>query len=667
MAATIEASLFGAFALRREGVDVRPRGRKTCGLIAYVIGSERGRASRTRLTELLWGDRGETQARNSLRQALRELRAGPVAGVLDVSRSDVAMVPGGVADDVARIGALAARADHDGLAAALAGIEGQYLDDLYGLSPAFDEWLLVERVRRQEWLFSTVSTCLPRIEEEPTAGGRMLLGELERLDPLNETVVRARLWLDHAMGDVPAVHRRYRRLTNDLLRELSVPPSRETRELFNALVAKTRADVDPEPETAVSPAEPPAAETSLPPLVLLRRFEAEGDAETGRIAATLTDGICAALSQSSEFRTVQAEAIGGDQLHLLSKRAVVALDLHGSVRRIRSTITVSARLCSAGTGFVVWAEQFVFTLDDRADMGAPVGRIVGAVNAGIEHDLAGAPALARADDVATLYSRGKRQARDGRTLDMVREGMASLERVLELDPRHVGARLRLAQLYNTDFHYLIAGHDVGAARARAMELAVEAAEIEPSSLRVRLRLAWCRLRQSDWAGAAEIFHAARAVTAHDADSINECGFGLAQLGELETARELIDLAFRLNPFAPAEYHADLAVLLTLAGDHARAEAHFEVCGEQRLFWQVLRLSNLHRLDPSAARLRALQDRFVKRFQEIWIRAEPAGLDDVLAWARTTFCFRRREDRRLVDEALSVAWLTIAPAGADSSG
>lgn len=674
MDTTIEARLFGTFRLQCSADDIRPRSRKSCGLLAYLIASDRRSASRTRIAELLWGDRGDEQARSSLRQAVREVRTGAAGSAVTATRTDLGILPGHIVSDIEQIELLVGRRDVSGLAVLLAGIEGGFLDDLDGLSPAFDEWLQGERSRQRDWLFTAALICAAAHSNSGSPAERQLLAELARLDPLDEAVARRRLHIDHASGDVAALHRTYRRLTTDLSRELNVSPSRSTRELFDTLTAAVPAGDDlaaaiapPFEPPIVRPAAPGLAR--IPPVVAVMPFEGDGDG-SARIAAGLSDAVCTSLSQSAEFR-VMPIAADSERLAALSQRAVAVFTLRIGVRDNGGMTTMTAHLSRVETGFLVWSEQLRTVSPDEAWIDTLVERIVGAVSAGVERDVMSEQPklqLGRVDDeVASLYSRGKRIAREARTLMTLRQGIAMLERVAENDPRHVGARLRLAQLNNTDYHYLLAGHDVQAMRARALVLTREAADLEPSSVRVQLRLAWCLLRESEWDRAAGLFHAAAATMGHDPDAANECGFGLAQLGELDAARALIQRAFRLNPFAPAEYHADFAVLLALAGDHATAEAHFEVCGEQRLFWQVIRLSNLTRLGMTKSHLTALQQRFVSTFHEIWVRPRPPGLADVLDWAGMTFCFRDAAHRDLIAAGVTAAWASCAPAATGNNG
>lgn len=640
-------------------------------MIAYLVASDRRSVSRSHLASLLWSDRGEQQSRDSLRQTLREIRTSGAAAAVDMSNGEVRLHRF-VTSDLERAITLATRNDCAALAQLLPAIAGEYLQDLDGLSPAFDDWLRNERTRTRERLLSAALDCAEDPGRVSAEARHAVLRELERLDPLHEVVVRLLIELDHAHGDIAAVHRRYRRFSDALAHDLNVVPSLETQQLFETLTAQAPAKRDMAASAnrvAVSLNGAKATERT-PPVVAVLAFEPDGGGEISRLAAIVTESVSASLSQSQEFRVVRSDLVDKEKLSALLDRAIAGFLLRGSVRAVGSQVMVTAELSSAGAGLVIWAERFDLDAADFERAALVVARIVGAVGSGVErHLLDYLPVDASRsyeNEASGVYARGKTLAHQARTLAGVQEAAALYEHVIGLDPRHVGARLRLAQLHNTDFHYLMAGHDAAALRTRALALTLEATEIEPATVRVRLRLAWCLLRKSDWEGARAIFFDLENSLSHDADAANECGFGLAQLGELAAARDLIQRAFRLNPFAPAEYHADFAVLQALSGEHALAETHFEICGEQRLFWRVLRMSNLSLLDPAAPHLNALQARFVQTFQEIWKGASAPTFEDVRMWSHTVFCFRRPEHRLLVDEGLSQAWKRFEPAAADNS-
>jgi tetratricopeptide (TPR) repeat protein len=300
-----------------------------------------------------------------------------------------------------------------------------------------------------------------------------------------------------------------------------------------------------------------------------------------------------------------------------------------------------------------------------------VERAAGAVLPAIDRDLTAhlprGPA-ARQDSV-TLYARARMEIRQARTLEAARAGAALLERIVADDPDHLGARLMLARLYNTDFWQQIAGHDVTELRRRADALVDEAVAIEPGNMAVKVRRAWCHIRNHGWRLAERDLEDAVAALPYDADLINECAFGYCHLGALELAEPLMQRAFRLNPFPPSDYHADYAVLLTLRGEAPAAEEHFAVSGEQGMQYLAVRLANLSRLgdlsllNGDAARLETLRDTFARAFLIAWQAAWPAALDDVGRWIDYTLPFRRPEDAALIREGLLAALGPVFPARA----
>ena len=104
--ASLYVTLLGGFALRDgSGAVLGPLGRKAQALLA-ILALDPGKArSRDRLVALLWSDRGEDQARGSLRQALAELRkafAGLDPPPLIADRETVRVDPDAVEVDVVR-------------------------------------------------------------------------------------------------------------------------------------------------------------------------------------------------------------------------------------------------------------------------------------------------------------------------------------------------------------------------------------------------------------------------------------------------------------------------------------------------------------------------------------------------------------------------------------
>ena len=144
------ARLIGTFRLvAPDGAECSPRGRRARALVAYLILTPPHTASRETLASLLWSERGEEQARASLRQALFELRqlVGPDR-LLTIARGEVGLRTAAIATDLDALDRAAAHGDLAGLVTAFGAPEATLLADMGELDPMFDEWLAH---RRSQW------------------------------------------------------------------------------------------------------------------------------------------------------------------------------------------------------------------------------------------------------------------------------------------------------------------------------------------------------------------------------------------------------------------------------------------------------------------------------------------------------------------------------------
>ena len=106
--------------------------------------------SRDKLAGLLWSDRADNQARDSLKQAIFKLRksfAGVEPVPLLADREFLSLERVAVAVDVAEFEQLICMGTMEALARATALYRGDLLDGLDLRDAAFDEWLLMERQR----------------------------------------------------------------------------------------------------------------------------------------------------------------------------------------------------------------------------------------------------------------------------------------------------------------------------------------------------------------------------------------------------------------------------------------------------------------------------------------------------------------------------------------
>jgi DNA-binding SARP family transcriptional activator len=227
-----------------DGADLAPRGRKARALVAYLV-LNGGPVSRERLAGLLWSERGEEQARASLRNTLLELRGLSSNGsaVLMIEREHVGIVPGRVETDLGQLVAWAAGGNLAAIDTCLVSWDGRIFGDLDSIDGGFDEWLAGERTRQQEKVFAAVNAALEAAtDSDGLEHVRSIADKLLQIEPTNEVIVRLAMRADQSAKDVSAVRRRYKRLENQLRAEFNAAPSVDTRRLYDELVAGASAE-----------------------------------------------------------------------------------------------------------------------------------------------------------------------------------------------------------------------------------------------------------------------------------------------------------------------------------------------------------------------------------------------------------------------------------------
>lgn len=233
-------SATGHFAIvdAASGIDATPRTRKARALLALLCAQPGRRHTRERVAAMLWGDRGDSQARASLRQALLEIRQGLGAGaaLIQADRtclwSDPASLQLGELDSTP-----------------WAKSDLALFDDLDHITPEFDEWLLLERAERQ----AALSRALRSEAEKLLSRGRgtaalPLIDRLERLEPYDEDVLRLAMRAESQAGRPATLRLRFQSAEDRVRNDLGVPLSTETRALHEDLLEElTRPPVKPDP------------------------------------------------------------------------------------------------------------------------------------------------------------------------------------------------------------------------------------------------------------------------------------------------------------------------------------------------------------------------------------------------------------------------------------
>lgn len=221
----LRAHTTGAFAVycRSSGKETTPRGRKARALLAYLISDAGTKMPKDRIAGLLWGDRGDAQARSSLRQALLELRVACNGSgqLIHSDREHIWIAIDCFVEDPVNLEA--ERKDA--------------FEDLDNISPEFDEWLAGERSRRTATRIATLGAEAEQLLAKGLAAdSSVLIDQIQALDPCNEDALRLGMKAAFQSGHPAQIARLYEAVAGVLKVDHGVEPSTQSRALRERLL-----------------------------------------------------------------------------------------------------------------------------------------------------------------------------------------------------------------------------------------------------------------------------------------------------------------------------------------------------------------------------------------------------------------------------------------------
>jgi DNA-binding SARP family transcriptional activator len=234
--ARVQLSILGGFTVRPASANpIFLPTKKSQGLLAYLALSPGHVHAREKLATLLWSDCAETQARQSLRQALFLIRQAFARVRPEILRSNgdgVAVNSAAVEVDVMRFEALVAEGTPRTLAQAVGLYTGDLLEGLRIKEEPWEDWLRAERARLNELRVEALTRLLThQTRAGATEEAILTAGRLLALDPLHEAVHRSLMRLYLRQGRRAAALRQYQVCLQVLQRDLGVEPEAETSEL----------------------------------------------------------------------------------------------------------------------------------------------------------------------------------------------------------------------------------------------------------------------------------------------------------------------------------------------------------------------------------------------------------------------------------------------------
>ncbi len=601
--------LLGEFEMRDgAGKPITVTARKNQALLAALALAPSCTMTRSRIAGLLWSDRGEDQARTSLRQALAALRKdlGDVGATLlsfgdervrlDFTRIDI---------DALEFRRLAKGSDLEAFRKARTLLRGNLLADLEISDPAFESWLAQERRRLDD---ITITLFDKLCDHETSTSLLDLARRLVDLDPTREPSHRRLMLAYSQMGERAAALHQYELLRNLLRDEFDTVPEAETEALRRRLLSspvdgvnKTAVGEDDDlnssrdlgreriqsPSLSIDSAgyERPTVAV-LPFLVMGRKSSID------ELADGLTEDLITALSHIKAFRVIARNTMFAYKnrtadIRLIGKDVGARYVLEGSIRQSGDRFRFTAQLIESDSGHHIWADRFDRTGPDLFDMQDQItGHIVTSIQTQI---IIHEGRELTAADGATSHPMQLLAQSWQKLLFMSAESLASsrslVERVLALDDKSTqGHRMMAVVLYHQAYMgYIPWTHELIDSVHTHARIAVQADDADEYCY---WAMETAHLLRGEHDLAMIALERALQLNSNCSIAIGSKGTVLAWAGNTEASIKQNTLALHLNRHDPSNFyrHFGLSLARYLASQYEIALDHARVVHQSRPDW-----------------------------------------------------------------------------------
>lgn len=599
--------LLGGFDLFGPGGDCPIPSAKGRALLCCLALSPDGRISHERIATLLWSDRQDAQARDSLKHVLADIRTRlGRAGIpqMEVTRRDISLNLSLIRTDVEEL-EMEVRTGPSDHSRILELYRGDLLAGSTVRDSAFENWLRFERQRLQGLVEEALDRLLANaVQTGDSAALKATARRLLQLDPLREDAARA-LMAHHAqIGEQAAALRVFNDLCQAMQADLQTQPAQSTVELAGAIrdgAFRLRA---PEKHSgqAVGLQLP-----RLPSIAVLPFRNLGGNADEDYFADGVAEDIVALLSRYRWFFVIARNSSFAFRERKTSERDIarelgVRYILDGSVRRAGGRVRLTAELIDAEQGVVIWSERYDRDISDLLALQDELARhVVGAIEPEI---LRGESTRAVSSskfnlDAYDCHMRGVwHHNRQDRPEDFD-ESIRWQRKAIVLDPQLGRAYMILSRsLYARSLHGF--SPDLEADRRDLVWAASRAISLEPHDAYAHYAMSIAHLM--DLRPAAAVEDALRAVELAPNFALAQNALGWAQnfAGNPAGAIGPIDMALRLSPRDPVRYFFQCALALThfhLGQLETSVQiARQAVAAKPRYFSMLVLLAGLVKLD-----------------------------------------------------------------------
>jgi len=560
----LRLTMLGGFEARDQAGETIPLGSTKAALMLACLALRPGEAvSRERFMGLLWSDRGEAQARGSIRHAVWSLRRAlehlePFPLVIE--GDTLALDPGAVDTDVLALERSAAHPSPDALGAAAVLCRGDFLAGVRNRDRAFDEFLRLERERIQELGIDVCSKLMDhQLRHKDIDGAAETAKQLLGIDPLQEPARRALMKYHAGKGQIGLALKQYQACRDTLRDELQVEPEAETVQLFDDIRLSrpgASAYLDATADEAPRAKAAPAAQQEKPSIAVLPFINLSGDPEQEYFSDGVTEDIITALSRLRWFLVIARNSTfvykgRAVDMKEIGRELGVRYLLEGSVRRSGDRLRITAQLIDAATGAHHWGQNYDREL---TDIFAMQDDITQSVTAAIEPKLIAAEGVRSErrspEDVdawdfvmRALAHYGRMTTRESEAaIEMLRE---AVRRYPDYGPAH--SLLAFALLVSDHVGWWIPeGDDLEDASA----LAHRAAELDDEDPWAYLALGYLAFVRRETGETIRQYDRALDLNPNFATAYGYMGWALAFDGQSGEAIRFFEQALRMSPHDP---------------------------------------------------------------------------------------------------------------------
>jgi TolB-like protein/Tfp pilus assembly protein PilF len=566
---TCSVRLLGALALTDPtGRECTPSGRKLRAMLVYLSANVGKSLSREHLATLLWGDRSDAQARQSLRESLSRVRRliDDVQGeVLISTRDSVSLSGDGIAVDLRDFEYHLQHASPAALATAVDSYRGPFVDGFVSGEDAFDEWLVAQRSQLHERACSAlVQLCAYHEARDELDVAEARAMRLLELDPSREEAHQTLMRLYAQAGRQSAALRQYQACADSLRLRFDAEPDSETRRLRDEIVAVSQAS------PALSSTQSPALEQESTSVALAsaspfaKRLKIAvlpftgmtGDGDGDYFVNGITEDIVTALTRNRWLSVIghnMTMTHKGQPEHML--RAAHELGaryvVEGSVRKAGQRVRISARLVDTQSGAHLWSERYDRELED-----------IFAVQDEITTTIAGViePALSSHESQRAQYKPTNNldawdcyylglSAMYRFTQDENLKAQTYFERAIALDPQFAIAYARLGYAKVMSIVYFEAA-PTQELLDDALRLSQRATQLDDLDAVAHFALGRAHLIRGEYDESVAEFETA--IELNPCLAHTHCGLGdtLAYRGDPDASRQHFDTAMKLSPHDP---------------------------------------------------------------------------------------------------------------------